>query len=123
RYAPSDKVSSLSSCRGHCSLCIINKFKTLQNKYCFSTKLGEYLAFARPVIITNVGEAMNYLKNGENAYVIEPNDTDLMAEKILEVFNHPEEAEKIGKAGQEVAKNVLNCDIQAQRLITFFLSA
>lgn len=116
-------IDELRRYQRHCSLCIINKYKTLQNKYCFSTKLGEYLAFARPVIITNVGEAMNYLKNGENAYVIEPNDTDLMAKKILEVFNHPEEAEKIGKTGQEVAKNVFNCDIQAQRLITIFLSA
>ena len=107
----------------HCDLCIINKYKTLQNKYCFSTKLGEYLAFARPVIITNVGEAMNYLEDGKNAYIVEPNDTDSIANKILEILNHPDEAEKIGKAGQEVAKNVFNCDIQAQRLITFFQSA
>lgn len=107
----------------HCDLCIINKYKTLQNKYCFSTKLGEYLAFARPVIITNVGEAMNYLEDGKNAYIVEPNDTDSMANKILEILTHPVEAEKIGKAGQEVAKNIFNCDIQAQRLITFFQSA
>jgi glycosyltransferase involved in cell wall biosynthesis len=107
----------------HCDLCIINKYKTIQNKYCFSTKLGEYLAFARPVIITNVGEAMNYLKDGENAYIVEPNDTDSIANKILDILNHPDEAVTIGKAGQEVAKNVFNCDIQAQRLITFFQSA
>ena len=85
--------------------------------------MGEYLAFARPVIITNVGEAMNYLEDGENAYIVEPNDTDSIANKILDILNHPDEAEKIGKAGQEVAKNVFNCDIQAKRLITFFQSA
>lgn len=117
------EMDELKRYQQHCSLCIINKFKTLQNKYCFSTKLGEYLAFARPVIITNVGEAMNYLKDGENAYVIEPNDTDLMAEKILEVFNHPYQAAQIGKAGQELARNTFHCDVQAKRLVTFFQSA
>ena len=117
------EMDELRRYQRHCSLCIINKFKTLQNKYCFSTKLGEYLTFARPVIITNVGEAMNYLKDGENAYVIEPNDTDLMAEKILEVFSHPDQAAQIGKAGQELARNTFHCDVQAKRLINFFQSA
>lgn len=117
------EMDELRRYQRHCSLCIINKYKTLQNKYCFSTKLGEYLAFARPVIITNAGEAMNYLEDGKNAYIVEPNDTESIANKILQILSHPNEAEKIGKAGQEVAKNVFNCDIQARRLITFFQSA
>lgn len=107
----------------HCLLCIINKYKTLQNKYCFSTKLGEYLAFARPAIMTNVGEATNYLKDGINAYLVEPKDTDSIANKILYILNHPEEATRIGNAGRELAMNVFNCDVQAKRLITFFQSA
>lgn len=117
------EMDELRRYQRHCSLCIINKYKTLQNKYCFSTKLGEYLAFARPVIITNAGEAMNYLEDGKNAYIVEPNDTESIANKILQILSHPNEAEKIGKAGQEVANNVFNCDIQARRLITFFQSA
>jgi len=112
--------SELRQYQQHCSLCIINKYKTLQNKYCFSTKLGEYLAFARPVIMTSVGEAMNYLKNGEYAYLVEPNDTDSMANKILHILNHPDEAARIGNAGRELAMNVFYCDIQAKRLVSFF---
>lgn len=112
--------SELRHYQQHCSLCIINKYKTLQNKYCFSTKLGEYLAFARPVIMTSVGEAMNYLKDGENAYLVEPNDTDSMADKILHILNHPNEAARIGNAGRELAMNVFDCDVQAKRLVSFF---
>ena len=70
----------------YCLAVIINKYPTLQNKYCFATKTGEYLAFARPIIITNVGEAMNFLKNDESAYIIEPNDPALIAEKIIHIF-------------------------------------
>ena len=107
----------------HCTLCIIYKYDNQQNKYCFSNKLGEYLSMARPVIITNVGEAMNYLEDGKNAYIIPPKNTDLMAEKILEIINHPQVAEQIGKAGQQLAQKEFDCLAQAKRLISFFQSA
>ncbi len=107
----------------HCTLCIIYKYDNQQNKYCFSNKLGEYLAMARPVIITNVGEAMNYLKDGKNAYIIPPKNTDLMAEKILEIINHPQTAEQISKEGQRLAQKEFDCHVQAKRLISFFQSA
>ncbi|MBQ5982162.1 MAG: glycosyltransferase [Prevotella sp.] len=84
------------------SLVIINKYPNQQNTYCFSTKLGEYLAARKPVIITNVGEAMNWLKNRESAYIIEPNNTDLLAKAIIDAFQHPEICKAIGKRGQEV---------------------
>ena len=57
------EMDELRRYQRHCSLCIINKFKTLQNKYCFSTKLGEYLATSNPVCVTKVGEIPDYLKD------------------------------------------------------------
>ena len=63
---------------------------------------------------------MNYLKDGENAYLVEPNDTDSMSNKILHILNHPDEAARIGNAGRELAMNVFNCDVQAKRLVSFF---
>lgn len=87
------------------SLVIINKHPNQQNKYGFSTKLGEYLAAGKPVIITKVGEAMNWLKDGESAYIIEPNDTDLLAKTIVDAFSDPEKRKAIGKNGQKVCKD------------------
>lgn len=107
----------------HCSLCIIYKYDNQQNNYCFPNKLGEYLAMSRPVIITNVGEAMNYLEEGKNAYIIPPKNTDLMAEKILDIINHPQIAEQIGKEGRQLAQKEFDCHVQAKRLISFFQSA
>ena len=98
-------------------LTIINKYDTLQNKYCFSTKLGEYLSFARPVITTTVGEANNYLKDGINAYIVEPNRPDLIADKIVFIIEHPEEAQKVGEAGHELVLKDFDCVYQAKRII------
>lgn len=86
------------------TLVIINKYKTQQNHYCFSTKLGEYLAAAKPVIITNVGEATNYLKDGESAYIIETEDTTKLADTIVDAIEHLNKRKRIATNGQQVCK-------------------
>lgn len=97
---------------------IINKYDTQQNKYCFSTKLGEYLAFAKPIIITNVGEAMNYL-NDDNAYIVETGYPEKIAEKIVEIANNPKEALIKGQKGYELAKTTFNNFYQTGRILDF----
>lgn len=100
-YISSDELKDYLS---KASLVIINKYSTQQNEFCFSTKVGEYLAAAKPIIITNVGEAMNWLANGENAYVIEPGNVTELTNTIVYVLTHLEESNKVGKAGQEVCR-------------------
>ena len=102
------------------SLVIINKYLNQQNTYCFSTKLGEYLAAGKPVIITNVGEAMNWLKNGESAYIVEPNDTDLLAKAIVEAFNNPEKRKMIGINGKKICKDCFDYRNYGKKLQLFF---
>ena len=101
------------------SLVIINKYRTQQNNYCFSTKLGEYMAAAKPVIITRVGEAMNWLENEKSAYIVEPEDTDALADAIVKVFNHPDESRKIGIAGQEVCRKYFDYHNWSKPLVEF----
>lgn len=96
---------------------IYNKYDTQQNRYCFSTKLSEYLSFSRPVITTTIGEANNYLKDGVNAFIVEPHKPELIADKIVYAFSHPEEAEKMGKEGYKLTKKEFNCVYQAKRII------
>jgi glycosyltransferase involved in cell wall biosynthesis len=67
------------------------------------TKLGEYLATGNPVVITDVSDISYYLKDHASAYISEPDSHVAFAEKLLEAANNPEEAGKIGKAGQRVA--------------------
>ena len=98
---------------------IINKYRTQQNNYCFSTKLGEYLAAAKPVVITRVGEAMNWLEDGKSAYVIEPEDTEALANAIVHVFTHPEESHQIGLSGQKVCRRCFDYRVWSKPLVDF----
>lgn len=102
------------------SLVVINKHPNPQNLYGFSTKLGEYLAAGKPVIITNVGEAMNWLKDGESAYIIEPNDTDSLARAIVDAFNNPEKRKMIGINGQKICKECFDYRNYGKKLQHFF---
>lgn len=102
------------------SLVIINKYNTQQNKYCFSTKLAEYLAANKAVIITEIGEAMNWLENKKNAYIVKPGDTQALADKIIEAFLDTSQREAIAKNGNLVCKNNFDYRRHSSELINFF---
>lgn len=72
------------------SLVIINKYISLQNKFCFSTKLGEYMAAGKCIIMTSVGEAMNWVQDEKDVFIVQPHNTDLLADKIHFVMSNPE---------------------------------
>lgn len=116
-YLYRDQISDYLS---KASLVVINKHPNPQNLYGFSTKLGEYLAAGKPVIITNVGEAMNWLKDGESAYIVEPNDTDSLAKAIVDAFRDPEKRKAIGKNGQRVCKENFDFRNYGEKIRMFF---
>jgi len=58
------------------SAAIVNKNDNIQNRYCFATKICEYLSYGTPLITTNCGEASRYLSNGINSYLTAPGDIE-----------------------------------------------
>ena len=89
----------------------------IQAKGGFPTKLGEYLATGKPVIVTKVGEIPFYLKDNENAFLAEPGSSDSFAHKMIEVIEDPIKAELIGLNGKRLTKEVFNYRVQAERII------
>ena len=102
------------------ALVISNRPKSQQDYYGFSTKVGEYLASGTPLITTKWGEAVNWLTDRENAYIIEPEDTDALANAIVHVFQNREEARQIGIAGQKVCQHCFDYHNWSKPLIAFF---
>jgi len=90
------------------SLVVINKPDNLQNRSNFSTKLGEYLAAGKTVIHTRVGEALNYLRDHENALLVPCGDVSALAASIVFCLNHPDEAREMGEAGRELCRGVFD---------------
>lgn len=102
------------------SVVIINKYPTQQNYYCFSTKLGEYMAAGKPIIITNVGEAMNWLTDHKDALIVETQDKNAMANAILELFTDKTLRNDIGNHARVTCQKSFDYSVYTQSLKSFF---
>lgn len=87
-----------------------------QAKAGFPTKLGEYLASGKPVVITKTGEIPKYLIDNKSAYLAEPDDILNFAEKVIFALND-ENAEKIGANGYEIADKNFNYHLYGKEII------
>jgi len=65
----------------------------------FPTKLGEYMACKKPVVLTRVGDMPRYLTHQENAMLADPDHPADFAEQILWLIDHPDKANAIAACG------------------------
>lgn len=86
----------------------------------FPTKLGEYLASGRPVVTTGIGEPARYLEDGVTAFLAPSGSAEVFAEKIAEALSDRIRAERVGRAGQELARTTFHYAVQGKRLAAFF---
>ncbi|MDB5136330.1 MAG: hypothetical protein JWP37_2933 [Mucilaginibacter sp.] len=68
-----------------------------------SNALIECMAMGKPIIGTAGGGTNELISNGHNGYLIQPNDPDQLAEKILYLFDHKTLSEQMGKNGLKMA--------------------
>jgi len=85
----------------------------------FPSKVTEYLATGKPVVVTTVGEIPVYLRDNENAFLSEPDSTDAFADKLDFVLSNYLMACKVGQAGKALTQTVFNYSYQAKRIIGF----
>lgn len=89
----------------------------IQARNGFPTKLGEYLATGKPVVVTRVGEIGNFLRDGRDCLLSEPGDPEAFAQKMLWVAEHPEQAVEIGKRGRELAFSEFSYRTQTRKAL------
>jgi glycosyltransferase involved in cell wall biosynthesis len=87
---------------------VLAKPSSDQADTCFPTKLGEYLATGNPIVVTSTGEIPLYLKDGENAYIAEPDSVGSFTQKLRNLLSDSEMAQKIGLKGRQVAEEKFN---------------
>lgn len=95
---------------------------SLQARYGFPTKLGEYLLTENPVVVTKVGDIPLFLKDGKSALLAEQHNPEDFAAKMLWAFNHEEEARMIGQEGAKVAMREFNYKIETEKIINTIFS-
>lgn len=85
----------------------------------FPFKLSEYLATGGIVMATNVGDVSKYLKDKENAYLIEPESEEAICETLIRIKDNPEEALKIARNGLKVMKDKFSINAVGKNFVSF----
>jgi glycosyltransferase involved in cell wall biosynthesis len=85
----------------------------------FPTKLAEYLATGKPVVVTNTGDISQYLQDGVSAFLVPPNDTAAFARALRYVMLNPELAAEVGCRGRRVAECQFSSHLHCARVIDF----
>lgn len=88
-------------------MAIVNKYNNLQNKYCFASKLIDYISYRIPIITTSVGEVTFFLNN-KNSLVVEPGNYKLLTEKILFILHHKKEVDELAINAEKLLLNSFN---------------
>jgi glycosyltransferase involved in cell wall biosynthesis len=87
-----------------------------------STKLAEYLATGRPVVVTAIGDIPLYLEDRVSALLVEPGDPDAFAAALRGALVDPIAAERIGRQGRDAAERHFSVAVHGPRVARFFES-
>jgi glycosyltransferase involved in cell wall biosynthesis len=68
------------------------------------SKIFDYMAGGRPIVINSEGEGARIVKEANCGLKAEITNSEDLAEKILEIYNNPEKGKKLGRNGWVYAK-------------------
>ncbi|MGN6533352.1 MAG: glycosyltransferase, partial [Ginsengibacter sp.] len=88
----------------------------------FPSKLTEYLAAGKPVVVTEVGEIPNFLTDGKHAFLSKAGSVEAFSDKLNFVLDNYEFAKKVALTGKELTSTIFNYNFQAARIIEFINS-
>lgn len=70
------------------------------------TKLFEYMAMAKPIVASRLGQIADVIEDGKNGYLVEPGNIDMLVETLAKLSAKPNECKQLGEqARQDVIAN------------------
>jgi glycosyltransferase involved in cell wall biosynthesis len=73
------------------------------------------MAAEKPVAATRVGGASEAIIEGETGFLIESDDDNSLAEKLIWLLENPSKAAEMGKRGCETVKAKFSCEAQLNK--------
>ena len=70
----------------------------------FGLTVTEALWKEKPVVASDVGGIPLQIQNGENGFLVNPDDVDGFADKVVEILKNPGLAKELGKKGKETVR-------------------
>ncbi|MFH0766826.1 MAG: glycosyltransferase family 4 protein [Bacillota bacterium] len=77
---------------------------------------AEAMASGLPVIITDVGDNRQWVKDGEQGFIIPVSDYKLLGEKIIELLKNPHLRKRFGEINREIIKEKNNYYVEMGKM-------
>ncbi len=88
----------------------------------FGVAAVEAFACCRPVIATNVGGIPEIVTNGQNGYMVDPNNVQQLANVMIKMISEKECIAKMGLNGYEVAKEKYDWEKCVDKMVAVYES-
>lgn len=80
----------------------------------------EALSCGMPVVSSNIHALPEVVRNGETGLTVPPNDPEALADAIQWCMEHPDEARRLGRQGQELTRKMFDPEANSRRLAEIF---
>jgi len=121
-YVRSHKLEKYITFRGR----TINIEAVYENSFCllqpsrlepFGMTIIEAMCHSRPVIATKAGGPSEIVLDGETGYLVERDDAEAMAEKMIYLMDHPDIAMAMGEAGRKRYQDCFSEEVAKDRIV------
>ncbi|MGD9899300.1 MAG: glycosyltransferase family 4 protein [Calditrichaceae bacterium] len=102
------------------SVCISPLLKNRHHETTYANKLFQYMAFSKPIIVSNCEAQANLIKEVECGLIHEPSNEVDLADKIYHLYQNPQLAAKMGKNAFDAIKSVYRWEEIEKNLIKIY---
>lgn len=88
----------------------------------FANSIIEYMAAGKPVVATRVGGAAEAVVEAETGYLVEADDDEAMAERLVSLLRDPAMATRLGHEGKHVVSSKFSAARQLADTISLYNS-
>jgi L-malate glycosyltransferase len=86
----------------------------------FSNALLEAMACSLPCVATRVGGNPEAVEDGSSGFLVESEDSDTLADRILTLLRHPDRAREMGSEGRRIVESKFTIDTIMTQLVNIY---
>jgi glycosyltransferase involved in cell wall biosynthesis len=86
----------------------------------FSNSILEYMAAGKPVVATNVGGASEAIIEGETGFLVNSDDNEALANRLIELLQDDTKTKGFGKRGREIVEAKFSIESQLNKTIDLY---
>ncbi|MBH8574153.1 glycosyltransferase family 4 protein [Nostocaceae cyanobacterium CENA369] len=108
---------------GRVPLSEVSKYFREASIFCLPTRLEpfgivflEAMSYKLPIVASNIGAIPDFISDGENGYLVETDNVDKLAEKLIYFLNNPNKCQEFGNKGFEIFLKRYNWQVVGKKI-------